>query len=161
MCGRKEVRGNEEQSQIRRCLRDSGSSQRQCDYFQNTCYLLNIGGSKCLHELSVLHSPSCCSGASQLGPGTRHLSGSSYWCLSPLIPTVGLAALLLTVNSHPPTPLFTLSCSSTFCLTSSLDVFTLQTSCPSPSTSSCDPLAEENPLHNPSSNGVANGANHE
>lgn len=97
MCGRKEVRGNKKQSKIGRCVKDSGRSQRQCDYFQNTCYLCNTGGSKCLHELSVPRSPSCCSGASHLGPCTslglptgasHHLSlqWDRLHCCSLLIP---------------------------------------------------------------------------
>lgn len=71
--------------------------------------------------------------------GPLHLPASSCWCLSPLtascchVPAAGQAAPLLALHS----PQFTLLCISAFCLTSSLDVLTLQNSYPSPSISPC------------------------
>lgn len=72
------------------------------------------------------------------------------------IPATGQAALLLALNSTQ----FTLSCISLFCLTYSLDILRLQHIYRSPSMLPCNPLAEENSIHNPSSCAVANGAKH-
>jgi len=125
-----------------------------------TC-VMQAGQSVFLRSLSCTVPHAGVMAVSRSGP--LHLPTSSCWCLSPRtacrcrVPAVGQAALLLALNY----PQLTLLRISAFCLTSSLDVSTLQTSYSSPSMFPCNPLAEENHLQSPCSSGLANGAKRE